>query len=290
MSDPDSEAFYQDFSLEVGLRDWVLPNARHVQLKLLLDALLGPRRDLRILDVGCGAGVMTDALTAFGEATGTDFSVPAIELARRMVPSARFHAGDLSEVGGGPFDLVTMFDVVEHIPPGDRAAFFDQAGALLAPGGRMIISTPHPSFTRWLHAERPDLLQVVDEPVEPAELLATAERLGLELRRYETYDIHFASPEYQLAELVPAGTGHAPPPPAVAAATPAAAHQSRRPAAEAAAAGAEGGPRRAPRGRRRIRGRAERAARPGGTGRPVVSSGTLADSAGPGRLAGIGTA
>ena len=213
MSDPDSEAFYQDFSLEVGLRDWVLPNARHVQLKLLLDALLGPRRDLRILDVGCGAGVMTDALTAFGEATGTDFSVPAIELARRMVPSARFHAGDLSEVGGGPFDLITMFDVVEHIPPGDRAAFFDQAGALLAPGGRMIISTPHPSFTRWLHAERPDLLQVVDEPVEPAELLATAERLGLELRRYETYDIHFASPEYQLAELGPAGTGHAPPAP-----------------------------------------------------------------------------
>jgi SAM-dependent methyltransferase len=211
--DPDSEAFYQDFSLEVGLRDWVLPNARHEQLKLLLAGLLGPARDLRILDIGCGAGVMTDALTTFGETTGTDFSVPAIELARRMVPAARFHAGSLDGVGGDPYDLVTMLDVVEHIPPPDRAAFFDQAGGLLAPGGRMIISTPHPSFTRWLHAERPDLLQVVDEPVEPAELLDTAERLGLELRRYETYDIQFASPEYQLAELAPAGTGNGSPAP-----------------------------------------------------------------------------
>jgi 2-polyprenyl-3-methyl-5-hydroxy-6-metoxy-1,4-benzoquinol methylase len=206
----DPESYYQDFSLQVGLRDWVVPNARHEQLKLLLGPLVGPAQDLRILDVGCGAGVMTEALTAFGDVTGTDFSVPAIELARRMVPAARFHAGDLGGVGGGPFDLVTMFDVVEHIPPPQRTAFFAQARALLAPGGRMIISTPHPSFTRWLHAERSDLLQVVDEPVEPAELLATAERLGLELRRYETYDIQFASPEYQLAELGPQGTGHAP--------------------------------------------------------------------------------
>ena len=105
----------------------------------------------------------------------------------------------------------------------------------------MIISTHNPSFTRWLHAERPDLLQVVDEPVEPAErlFLATAERLGLELRRYETYDIHSREPG------VPArGAGtqrgrdmRRPGPTAARCARHLRlGHQSRRPAAEAAAA------------------------------------------------------
>ena len=207
MPGPDPESFYQRFSLEVGVRDWVVPNARHEQLKLFVGAALDGVRGLRILDVGCGAGVMTDALTPYGQVTGTDFSVPAISLARVMVPAADFHAGPLDQLPAQEtFDLVTLFDVVEHVPVHARAAFFDDLRKRVRPGGRLLMSSPHPAFTRWLHEERPELLQVVDEPVDLVDLIALGRGLGLELGRYETFDVELSGPQYQLAEFVSPGS------------------------------------------------------------------------------------
>src|SRR3954454_8906196 len=70
-------AYYQDFSLAVGEQDWREPNGRHEQLRLRLDDVLGGARGLNILDVGCGAGVMSSYLCRYGAVTGTDFSAPA---------------------------------------------------------------------------------------------------------------------------------------------------------------------------------------------------------------------
>jgi SAM-dependent methyltransferase len=204
--DPDVDAvrrealgYYQDFSFQVGLRDWLYPNARHERLKLLLDQLLAGRRGLQVLDVGCGAGVMTAHLRRFGTVRGIDFSEPALALARIHVPDAAFSSESLAEMReeARPFDLVTLFDVLEHIPTEDQPSFLEEAASLLSPAGVLIISTPHPSYTRWLRAHRPDVLQVVDEVIEPLDLVNRAEGLGIELVRYETYDID-GRRQYQL--------------------------------------------------------------------------------------------
>jgi hypothetical protein len=88
-----------------------------------------------------------------------------------------------------------------HPPQPERAGFLGDLAARLRTPGLLIATTPHPAYTRWLKEQRPDLLQVVDEPVEPAELFAASGNLGLELARYETYDVDRGHPQYQLMVL-----------------------------------------------------------------------------------------
>jgi SAM-dependent methyltransferase len=194
------EGFYGEFSLRVGLQDWRVANARHEQLKLLVtDALGRRRRDARILDVGCGTGVMTSFMTRFGTATGIDYSESALRLAAAMVPHASFRAGSVTDAGlpPGGFDVITLFDVLEHVPRLERRRFAVELGRLLARGGTLIASTPHPRLTEWMHAERPELLQVVDETVELRDLIELFGPLDLTLTHYETYDIERTGPQYQ---------------------------------------------------------------------------------------------
>jgi 2-polyprenyl-3-methyl-5-hydroxy-6-metoxy-1,4-benzoquinol methylase len=202
-----SIAFYEDFSHRVLAEDWRRPNWRHEQLRLFLVDWLGRARGLQILDVGCGAGVMASHLSRFGAVTGIDLSEPSIEMARRLVPGARFETCALEQFDSGDrFDLITLFDVFEHVPEVARPAFVARIGELLAPDGMVLLSTPHPSLTRWLHEQRNDLMQEIEDPVEPATLVALAAGIGREFVRYATYQVD-AVPvrQYQAALLAPAG-------------------------------------------------------------------------------------
>lgn len=184
----------------MGLRDWRIANARHEQLKLLVgDALRGHAGDARVLDVGCGTGVMSSFMTRFGTVTGIDYSEPAVQLATKMVPNASFHAGSLVDIGlpAGGFDLISLFDVLEHVPRGERGAFAAELGRLLGPRGTLLASTPHPHLTEWMRQERPDLMQVVDEAVDVGDVVELLTPLGLTMTRYATYDIDRGGPQYQ---------------------------------------------------------------------------------------------
>jgi SAM-dependent methyltransferase len=191
--------FYEDFSLAAGLRDWLVPNPRHEQLKLHVDELLGRRRGLRIADIGCGAGVMTAHLSRFGDVTGLDFSRSAIEAARRLVPDATFIAGTLESLPGDDrFDVIALFDVLEHIPSADRPTFLAGVRNRLVEAGTVVISTPFPAFTHHRRAHGDETLQIVDEEVELPQLAAEAAAVGLQLLRFEAFDIFRGSPEYQI--------------------------------------------------------------------------------------------
>jgi SAM-dependent methyltransferase len=196
----ETAAYYQTFSAEAGAEDWLRDNGRHLRIRQELVRLLGAARGLRILDVGCGAGVLTSYLCRHGEVTGTDLSEPAIALARQLEPRAHFVAGRFEDLDfEGLFDLITMFDVVEHVPPDERASLFARIDALLAPRGWLVLATPHPRYTRWLHEHRPDLLQIVDEPVPPETVVALAGRHELDLVDYRVYDVDVpGARQYQL--------------------------------------------------------------------------------------------
>ena len=201
----EARSYYEDFASIYGSRaGFIHPNARHERLRKGLASVLGRRRGLGVLDVGCGTGVMTSHLRRYGTVNGMDFSAPAIEIARRMVPGVTFRVGTVTDLAPAErYDLITLFDVVEHIPKTDRPAFFESIAAHLAPGGFVFASTPHPRYTAWVRETKPEILQVIDELVELEDVLVETARAGLQLVRFEVFDVWAGSPEYQFFVLAP---------------------------------------------------------------------------------------
>ena len=101
------------------------------------------------LDVGCGAGLLTEPLARLGaKVTGIDAAPEVIAVAREHASTSRleidYRAGDVQELQS-QFDLVTCMEVIEHVA--DPAIFLRALVARIAPGGLLIMSTPN--ATSW---------------------------------------------------------------------------------------------------------------------------------------------
>ncbi len=106
------------------------------------------------LDIGCGAGLMTEPLARMGAiATGIDAAPENIAAA-----AAHAQAGGLTidyramsvealAATGARFDLITCLEVIEHVA--GRDSFFAGLASLLAPGGLAILSTPNRTAASW---------------------------------------------------------------------------------------------------------------------------------------------
>ncbi len=100
----------------------------------------------RVLDMGCGAGLLCEPLARMG---GT---VVGVDAAPENVAVAQDHAaqsglaidyrnGEIEAVAGETFDLVTCLEVIEHVA--HPATFVAGLAGLLAPRGLLILSTPN---------------------------------------------------------------------------------------------------------------------------------------------------
>lgn len=104
--------------------------------------------DSRVLDVGCGGGLWLGLLAATGrlaEGVGFDSSTSAISLAQQMrVPAShagklRFeHRGVQDPWPDGLFDVVSIIDVMHHVPLAHQAQVIDLAASRVAQGGLLI--------------------------------------------------------------------------------------------------------------------------------------------------------
>lgn len=107
-----------------------------------------PPQQLRVLDVGCGSGFYTHFWQAKGvrDYVGADISARAIEHLSDTYPGYQFVRADVTEFlpelihSTGPFDVITVFDVLYHIVDDLRVdAAVENIAALVAPGGRLLI-------------------------------------------------------------------------------------------------------------------------------------------------------
>lgn len=112
----------------------------------------------RVLDVGCGGGLLAESLVRAGAI------VTAIDLAPAMIEVARLHAHEsqltidyqivsaeqLAQRGEPAFDVITCMEMIEHVP--DPAGLLQAISRLLRPGGQFFISTINRNLRSFLLA------------------------------------------------------------------------------------------------------------------------------------------
>ena len=97
----------------------------------------------RVLDVGCATGFFLEVASDAGwEAHGVELSPFAAKVAQRKFGSRIFN-GTLEQATfpDGYFDLVTLSDLIEHVP--DPDGFLDEVRRILKPGGCVMVVTPN---------------------------------------------------------------------------------------------------------------------------------------------------
>jgi SAM-dependent methyltransferase len=108
-------------------------------------AMLGRLPAGRALDAACGTGRHARRLADLGHAvTGVDVTPEMLAHAREAVPEATFTEGDLAALplGDGAFDVAVCGLALAHLA--DPAPAVAELARVLAPGGRLVISTLHP--------------------------------------------------------------------------------------------------------------------------------------------------
>ena len=109
---------------------------------------ISPLKGARVLDVGCGGGILADAMARRGaQVLGIDLAEKSLKVAQlhaleAQTPSVDYRAvaaEDLAAQSPGAFDVVTCMEMLEHVP--DPASVVQACAALAKPGGWVFFST-----------------------------------------------------------------------------------------------------------------------------------------------------
>ena len=188
------------------LRTSVNPPRFEYFRKLLLERLSLDPQGLRVLDVGCGGGLLSEEFAALGcTVTGVDQSVPTLTAARshaeRSGLSIRYLEGCAESLpfDAEAFDVVCCCDVLEHVD--DPDVVVREISRVIKPGGVFLFDTINRTLKSKLVAIKlaqdwrltrliPRDVHVWDKFIRPHELIRLLDRHGL--------------PKHELAGLSPA--------------------------------------------------------------------------------------
>jgi SAM-dependent methyltransferase len=131
-------------------RHWWYAGMRRVALAVL-ERALGDRRDLLILDAGCGTGGTTRRLARFGEVIGVDLAWEALEPAHTLDLSLARASVERLPFADAAFDVVTSFEVVYHLGVSSDGAALIELRRVLKPGGLLLLRVPAHDWLRGEH-------------------------------------------------------------------------------------------------------------------------------------------
>lgn len=149
-----NDAAYATEHYDDAYYDWILKNkqfrSHHLRMSWIR-AMVDPRAGDRIVDLGCGPGVVAEFLARHGAAVhGVDLHPKAIATARKLNEGndrTSFQIGDAShlpDLEDASFDKAVSCDVTEHCGYEVMLGIFREAHRLLKPGGTYFVYTPNP--------------------------------------------------------------------------------------------------------------------------------------------------
>ncbi len=158
---------------------------------------LAPLSGRRVVDVGCGGGILADSMARRGAAVlGIDLATKALRVAQLHAIEAQTANVSYREVAvealaaeqPGSFDVVTCMEMLEHVP--DPASVVRACAALAKPGGSVFFSTISRNAKAFLHAiiGAEQILRLLPRGthdyarfLKPSELATLARDAGLDL-------------------------------------------------------------------------------------------------------------
>jgi SAM-dependent methyltransferase len=133
------DADYAQRYRELYERHWWW-RARERLIVALLRSLAPAEGWRTILDVGCGDGLFFDRLDEFGDVEGIESDWSLVQHDGRWASRIRIQPFDQTFQPGQRYSLITMLDVLEHLP--DASLALRRAAGLLEPDGVLVVTVP----------------------------------------------------------------------------------------------------------------------------------------------------
>lgn len=157
----ERDEYYEEFFTRSESWSRRYPNADEATRAGAILSMLAPIADkhyaktkepLKIIDVGCGRGWLTNLLSLYGTAIGLEPVRTVVVHARELFPQIEFLTGDPQSIyrSLGLFDVVVCSEVIEHVSHSQQFGFVQSLRALTKENGHLVLSTPRAEvFHRW---------------------------------------------------------------------------------------------------------------------------------------------
>ncbi len=119
----------------------------------IIAAAFAPLAGKRLLDIGCGAGVLARSLSDRGaHVAGVDPNAQALALARETVPTGTFHAAGAETLpfADDSFDGAIFLNSLHHVPEPAMHAALGEAARVVGPAGPIVVVEPLPAGSFFL--------------------------------------------------------------------------------------------------------------------------------------------
>jgi 2-polyprenyl-6-hydroxyphenyl methylase/3-demethylubiquinone-9 3-methyltransferase len=169
----------------------------------------------RVLDVGCGGGILTDAMARKGatvlgvDLAGKSLKVAQLHALEAQTPNVSYReisAEDLALEQPASFDIVTCMEMLEHVP--DPQSIVAACASLVKPGGWVFFSTISRNARAYLHAIvgaeyilglLPRGTHEYAKFITPSELATFGRKVGLEIQETRGLELNPMTKRYKLS-------------------------------------------------------------------------------------------
>lgn len=192
--------YYNDFNKSVMSTYRETGNARILKAFEFLRKHI--QKDTKILDIGCGIGIIPEKIIPLlenGFIWAFDISEANIESARLAVNSdkVKFSVSDIlrnfssveKALEDNKVDIITLIDVIEHLPPQEIPLLFENLCHISTNSASILLSYPSPEFQNFLYSEEPEKLQIIDESIDIYNLIKLAKIAGFSLSYFSYIDV-----------------------------------------------------------------------------------------------------